>query len=79
MIFFGAEGEEIGTEGGFAVGEVTLGKEGRLVLGGQDGILLAAVDHLRDNRQAALVGCFGRSFDMTGSVRAFRGIEFAIG
>ena len=44
--FFGAEGEEIGAEGGFAVGEVTLGKEGRLVLGGQDGILLAAVDHL---------------------------------
>ena len=55
-----------------------MGKEGRLVLGGQDGILLAAVDHLRDNRQAALVGCFGRSFAMTGSVRAFRGIEFAI-
>lgn len=40
------DSEEIGTEGGFAVGEVTLGKEGRLVLGGQDGILLAAVDHL---------------------------------
>lgn len=40
------DSEEIGAEGGFAVGKVTLGKEGRLVLGGQDGILLAAVDHL---------------------------------